>query len=862
MNSDPKPIDEIFSAALEIESHVERGEYLDQVCGDDAQLRKEIEQLLVEHLEATGFMAEPAAAYVGTIDLPIVQQLGTYIGPYKLIEEIGEGGMGVVYLAHQRDPVRRKVALKIIKPGMDTREVIARFEAERQALAMMDHPNIAKVYEAGSTESGRPFFVMELVNGVPITEYCDDKNLTTKQRLELFVSVCNAVQHAHHKGIIHRDIKPSNILVTLQDGVPAPKIIDFGIAKATNQELTTNTLFTGLGQMIGTPMYMSPEQAERSSLNVDTRSDIYSLGVLLYELLTGTTPFDRQQMKEAGLDGIRRMILEEEPQRPSTRISTMGNMATTTSDCRKTVPAELRRSLQQELDWIVMKSLEKDRTRRYQSATDFSRDVQRHLSDEPVEACPPSTLYRLQKYVRRNRVKLLITGVLTICILSSIALVATVRHRASKQVRVTEAVHAKLARIDGLRGQLTWDSEQTFVWAELNDALSGLETLGNDPSLPSELNRVIQETLDRAANEQKVREAIQYYDTLRKEFRFYPGPVDDEFEYVPVMWKWVRENDPDRIFVALKSLGIQLYDTEVGQITQTIASLPTKAHQNLIAVLDDAVVRFAQEAIGVTGLELGAKRYAIAKLNQIIQEVDKDPWRQNLRGAISSDDVTPLVRLAQQAEVSAQAPRTLLLLARELHARGETGLSVQLLEQSQQVYPGHQKSAVELGYQTFSQLPEFPNPSVSQALADVAFQPRSYQAMVELGRAFWMAGDFEQSVFVLRKATEMDPDRHLAFANLSVALASLGRLAEAENALEKAKATTKGRTYLSLDLNNLAIGYYRQGDSDKAIALHREALARMDARWIRDCLRFVLTAEGQEEEDAALGDQENREGLP
>ncbi len=334
---------------------------------------------------------------------------GTVIGPYKLLEQIGEGGMGVVYMAEQTQPVRRRVALKIIKPGMDTHQVIARFEAERQALALMDHPNIAKVLDAGATDSGRPYFVMELVKGIPITDYCDRAHLPIPGRLDLFMRVCKAVQHAHQKGIIHRDIKPTNVLITLHDGVPVPKVIDFGVAKATGQQLTEKTLFTAFAQMVGTPLYMSPEQAALSGLDIDTRSDIYSLGVLLYELLTGTTPFDAETFRTAAFDEIRRIIREDEPPKPSTRLSSLSETLTSVSANRHSEPRQLERAVQGELDWIVMKALEKDRTRRYETANDLAADVMRHLTDQPVEACPPSAEYRLRKFARRNRAALLTT---------------------------------------------------------------------------------------------------------------------------------------------------------------------------------------------------------------------------------------------------------------------------------------------------------------------------------------------------------------------------------------------------------------------------------------------------------------------
>jgi serine/threonine protein kinase/tetratricopeptide (TPR) repeat protein len=324
------------------------------------------------------------------------------IGPYKLLQQIGEGGMGTVYMAEQQEPVRRKVALKIIKPGMESPHVIARIEAERQALAMMDHQSIARVLDAGTTESGRPYFVMELVHGVPITKFCDDNKLTPRERLALFVPVCQAIQHAHQKGIIHRDIKPSNVLVTMYDDKPVPKVIDFGVAKAIEQRLTEKTLFTQFGTFVGTFEYMSPEQAEMNAFGVDTRSDIYSLGVLFYELLTGTTPLDRKRLCAAALYEVVRLIKEEEPPRPSVRLSSSSNLPKIAS-VRKTEPARLSKLVRGDLDWIVMKCLEKDRTRRYETANGLARDVERYLHDEPVEACPPSTVYRLREFVKRSK---------------------------------------------------------------------------------------------------------------------------------------------------------------------------------------------------------------------------------------------------------------------------------------------------------------------------------------------------------------------------------------------------------------------------------------------------------------------------
>ena len=405
----------VFCEAVEITDLEQRRQFLDEACGSDKSLRQQVESLLALSQSAGDFFKECAPGLEGQpSDADEVLQAGEVglgaeapeteaIGRYKLLQRLGEGGCGVVYMAEQEQPIRRRVALKIIKLGMDTRNVIARFEAERQALALMDHPHIARVLDAGATETGRPYFVMELVYGVKITGYCDQNRVSMQERLQLFIQVCNAVQHAHQKGIIHRDLKPSNIMVTMHDGVPVPKVIDFGIAKATEQRLTDKTLFTSYAQLMGTPAYMSPEQMELSGLNLDTRSDIYSLGVLLYELLTGRTPFDTTDLLKLGVEELRRTICERDPLSPSAKLQTLNNEELTKTAARRHVePPRLLSQLRGDLDWIVLRCLEKDRTRRYATANDLAMDIARFLNEEPVLARPPSQWYRLQKLVRRN----------------------------------------------------------------------------------------------------------------------------------------------------------------------------------------------------------------------------------------------------------------------------------------------------------------------------------------------------------------------------------------------------------------------------------------------------------------------------
>ena len=524
MNEPPNPEVAVFAAALELPAD-QRGAYLDQVCAGDPALRRQVEALLRVHNDAGDFFDELASvarptsveeAMPGsnpTNRLPGTpsEKPGDRIGRYKLLQQIGEGGCGVVYMAEQEKPVRRRVALKVIKLGLDTKSVIARFEAERQALALMDHPNIAKVLDAGATENGRPYFVMELVRGNKITDYCDQNDLSTEARLELFVQVCQAVQHAHQKGIIHRDIKPSNLLVADHDGRPVPKIIDFGIAKATtDQRLTDKTLFTAFEQFIGTPAYMSPEQASLSGLDIDTRSDIYSLGVLLYELLTGRTPFNAKELLQAGLDEIRRTIREQEPPRPSTCLSTMvGSDLTAIAKHRKTEPPNLIHVVRGDLDWIVMKCLEKDRTRRYETANGVAMDVLRHLNSEPVVARPPGKLYKFQKLVRRNKLTFTAASAVTAALIIGLGVAiwsffkeqqARREAEAEREIAKTEAAKAtaisvfleqalRSANPDQLKG-----SDYT-VRQLLDDFSSGLENqFQNQPEVEAE----VRVTLGRA----------------------------------------------------------------------------------------------------------------------------------------------------------------------------------------------------------------------------------------------------------------------------------------------------------------------------------------------------------------------------
>ena len=527
----------LFHEALAKSDDEERTAFLDAACVGQPVLRAEVDALLAASQRLGSFLNQPAIprSVANATMAQVADRTGSLIGPYKLLQQIGEGGFGVVYRAEQEMPVHRIVALKIIKPGMDTAQVIARFESERQALAIMDHPNIAKVYDAGATDSGLPYFVMELVNGVPITEFCDIKQATLEARLKLFVDVCHAIQHAHQKGIIHRDIKPSNVMVSLHDGLPVVKVIDFGVAKATSQDLTARTVFTELGQIVGTPVYMSPEQAGMSSLGIDTRSDIYSLGVLLYELLTGTTPLESKRLREAGYAEMQRMICEEESQRPSTRLSSLGDSASIQAGNRGLEVRRLVQLLGGDLDWVVMKALDKDRNRRYETASELALDLLRHLRDEPVLACPPSSIYQMRKFMRRNKGPMLGASLLLLAILAgligtTLGWIESRRQRDASAVSALSEKRAKesaLAREAESKAILEFVEQKVFAAARPQGQDGGL---GRDDTMRQAMESA-QAQLESSLPDQPIIEA-KLRNTIGSSFWFLGDAKSAESQFV------------------------------------------------------------------------------------------------------------------------------------------------------------------------------------------------------------------------------------------------------------------------------------------------------------------------------------------
>jgi serine/threonine protein kinase/Flp pilus assembly protein TadD len=775
---------ELFVKALELPSDGERREYLDGACAGDAALRAEVEFLLEASARAGGFLESPASAslLVATVVEPIREGPGTVIGPYKLLEQIGEGGFGVVFLAEQQTPIRRMLALKVLKPGMDNKQVVARFEAERQALALMDHPNIAKILDAGQT-SGRPYFVMDLVKGVPITAYCDQARLTPRERLELFVHVCQAVQHAHLKGIIHRDLKPSNVLVTRQDGGPLAKVIDFGIAKALGQQLTDKTLFTGFAQLIGTPLYMSPEQAALSDVDVDTRSDIYSLGVLLYELLTGTTPFDKERFKDVGYDELRRIIREEEPPKPSTRISTLGQAAPTVSALRQSDPKRLSQALRGELDWVVMKALEKDRTRRYESAGAFGADVQRYLNGEPVTASPPSARYRFGKFARRHKGRLAAAGLLLLALVGVGGGVGWVaRDRAARQAILAEGVARALdeARAFCRRDRLA-DASSSVKRAE--ELLAGGE---GGEELPERVGRARADVAMAA---------------LLEEIRLAKAEVEDgHFDFAGADRRY-RD--------AFQSYGLDVFALDPDQAAARIrdSAIPGQ----LVAALDDWLV--AKQGAGLRG---GERVLAAA------QRADGDTWRNPLREAFGRRDKKALKDLAGNPNVLNQPPATVVLLGTALRRMGENPLAITVLLSAQQQRTNDFWINHDLASALMKSRPVLAGQAVGYYRVALALRPDSPGVHFHLGIALRAQGDLAGAIAACQKAITLNPKFAEAHTSLGHALDAQGDHAGAAAAHRQALALKPN--YAGAH-NGLGSTLYAQGDWAGAAAAFRQALA-------------------------------------
>jgi eukaryotic-like serine/threonine-protein kinase len=793
MNPDPSRAEALFLAAAAIAQPQARSAFLDRECGDDLALRARVDGLLASHDDAGDFLqpAVPSPELEAELARLKPEEARERIGPYRLLQQIGEGGFGVVWMAEQEQPVRRRVALKIIKLGMDTEEVIARFEQERQALAMMDHPNIAKVFDAGATPFGRPYFVMELVRGIKLTDYCDEAKLPTAERLQLFIAVCQAVQHAHQKGIIHRDLKPSNILVTLHDGVPVPKVIDFGVAKAISARLTERTLFTRFEQMVGTPLYMSPEQAELSGLDIDTRSDIYSLGVLLYELLTGRTPVDADTLQRAGPDEVRRIIREEEPLRPS---MVRSRSAPAPGSSRSGDPGRGRpSSLAADLDWIVMKALEKDRTRRYATANDLAEDLRRHLRCEPVNARPPSQLYRFRRMVARNKLAFAAGAAVAASIVlgSAVSVGMFFKEKAERQRAEASESRALAAEAKARRRA----AAEAAARREAEAVTTYVTTIFQSPN-PTRDGRTVSvaETLDRAATQ-----------------------LDDDLEAQPDRQAALRTVlGKTYLALGLPLKAIALHEQARAECLRTLGTEHERTIQVTSALAEayDTAHRFA-EALHLREAELALRRKTsgdedpatIDALHDVATSLDRvgrfDQARQ-LRQQV----VEIRTRLS-----GPEAPETLTALHHLAAAHVRTGRTEEGLQLQEQVLELRRKI---LG-------PE--DPDTLSAISNLA---KTYAA---LGRHDDALRRQQQLLELRRKVLgPEDPKTISTLHNLARFLRAAGRLEEPLPHLEavlalrsKVKGPEHPETLAAM--GHVADSCVETGRADRALALREQALA-------------------------------------
>jgi serine/threonine protein kinase/tetratricopeptide (TPR) repeat protein len=785
----------IFLEAIEEHAPEQWPGFLEQACAGDLLLRAEVEKLLRAEAELGSFHETLGFTLPATGEAPITERPGTHVGPYKLLEQIGEGGFGIVFLADQEKPVRRRVALKVLKPGMDTRQVVARFEAERQALALMDHPNIARVLDGGATASGRPYFVMELVKGVSITEFCDKNHLPPEARLRLFIDVCGAIQHAHHKGVIHRDIKPSNVLVTLQ-GVPVVKVIDFGVAKATGQKLTERTLFTTQGQMVGTPEYMSPEQAQASGLDIDTRSDVYALGVLLYELLTGTTPLEGKRLRGAGYAELQRLIREEEAPRPSNRLTSLGDSAARLAGNRGLNSKRLAQLLAGDLDQVVMKALEKDRNRRYDTPGSFARDVERYLRREAVLARAPSTVYKVRKFAQRHR-----TGVLTAAAMVAALLVGAA-------VAVWQAVEATRAKRDAL-------------------AAAGAEKEAKELAQVREAEtRAVLEFVERrvlaAARPEGQEGGLGREATLEQAVKAVLPFVERSFKEQPLIEARLR-----------MTLGQSFwYLGEAGRAAEQCRTARALYSRNLGPYHPDTLR--SMHDLARCYLDLG--RYADArKLHEETLALQRAGLGRDHPETLRSMHslANSYAALRRRAEARQLREETLALRKARLGPHHpDTLASMYSLANSYTVL-GRHADALALRVETLTLQKAKLGPDHPDTFRSMNGLAASY---ANLGRHDAAVKLYEETLALQKaKLGAEHPDTFQTMYNLAISCAALGRHAEALELREETLALHKARLgpkhpRTLMSMNNVAWSYSALGRYDDAVKLYRKTLARQKAR--------------------------------
>ena len=782
---------------------------------------------------------------------------GQRIGRYKLLERIGEGGFGTVYMAEQVEPVQRKVALKIVKAGMDTREVIARFEAERQALALMDHPNIARVLDVGATESGRPYFVMELVHGISITAYCDRNHLSTNERLRLFIKVCQAVQHAHQKGIIHRDIKPSNVLVTLHDGEPIPKVIDFGIAKALGHRLTEKTLFTGFAHLLGTPAYMSPEQAELSGLDIDTRSDIYSLGVLLYELLTSVTPFDKETFGKAALEEIRRMIRETEPPKPSTRLQTLGGKVTEIAKQRHTEPTALRRLVRGDLDWIVMRCLEKDRQRRYETATTLALDVEHHLNQEPVTAGPPSALYRARKFVIRHKAPLATAAALIALLVAGVVVSvgqAFRAKRAEKRALIEASTSSQVAgflreMLEGVGPSVALGRDTKLVREILDKTAERIgKELNGQPAVEAEIRKTIGEVYRTLGLYDKA-EAMQRQALVIRKRLFgeqHPKVAESLNGLANALWSEGKAAEAEKLNrqameIQRRVLGAQAPDVALSLNFLALALRDEGRLPEAESLMRQAVA-IHTNALGPAHADLANSMNNLASvLWRASKLADAESWQRSALAmqrrlfgikhpdvAISINNLSTLLRDEGKLEEAEEMEREAIAMQRELLGNDHPELAISLNNLANVLQDRGKLAEAEATIQDSLGI-------LRKALGER--HPQVATALGNLAVVRFRQGKLAEAVAAQRDALEMDiallGNEHLDVAraqnNLSIMLRDEGKLSEADTVLRKALATRRrllGNTNAetAVSINNLASLLWKQVKLAEAESTQREAL--------------------------------------